>query len=99
MSKKTRNAELIEEIKARRRYDIIKIGACIVIILLVIWWDAFFGQQLGMENPTIGTVKSAIVWIIALILAAIAGLSSRDFVRQGDELTRLMAQSGGKKRR
>ena len=91
--------EELEALKARQRFDIIKVAGSIVVILLVIWWDAFYGQPMIGDNANLGMIKSAIIWIIAIILAGVAGLSSRDYGRARQEIANLNARQAKKKKR
>ena len=86
--KKFRTAlQEIERLKARRRLCLIKVLACVAIILVLMWLNTLWKTG-GQESfGAAEMAESALLWIAAVALAAFAGQACVEASRCGKQLT------------
>ena len=77
----------IERLKARRRLCLIKVLACVAIILVLMWLNTLWKTG-GQESfGAAEMAESALLWIAAVALAAFAGQAGVEASRCGKQLT------------
>lgn len=87
-----KNAKLQEEIRqlrARQRYDLLKMAIAIVAVIALILLDANYNLAIAEINESLAMAKSVGLWVAAVVLAAFAGFAGRDYSRCGKSISEI----------
>lgn len=90
-TKKTKVLDEILELKDKRRVDVIKCLAAIVLIIVVIMGKPLF-EMMGVI-PEGSVVAAGVMFFLAVVLAVFAGSASNDYAKSGRRIDELCSRN------